>query len=163
MAVVPQVVDAVNIPVIAAGGIADGRGMVAAFALGASAVQMGTRFLVANECTVSEMYKQKVLGAKDISTVVTGRRLGHPVRAIKNKYTNNYAKLEADSTYSNEELEQLGIGSLRKAAKDGDAENGCYLAGQIAGMVGKAESAKQIIDDVMQGAKALLAKNWQEI
>ena len=163
MAVVPQVVDAVQIPVIAAGGIADGRGMVAAFALGASGVQMGTRFLVANECTVSEAYKQKVVGAKDISTVVTGRRLGHPVRSIKNKYTNNYAKLEADSSYSNEELEELGIGSLRRAAKDGDAENGCFLAGQICGLVAKTESAKDIINDVMQGAEKLLQKNWKNL
>ena len=163
MAVVPQVVDAVQIPVIAAGGIADGRGMVAAFALGASGVQMGTRFLVANECTVSDAYKQKVVGAKDISTVVTGRRLGHPVRSIKNKYTNNYAKLEADSSYSNEELEELGIGSLRRAAKDGDAENGCFLAGQISGLVTKTESAKEIIADVMQGAEKVLQKNWKNL
>lgn len=160
MTVVPQVVDAVKIPVIAAGGIADGRGMVAAFALGASGIQMGTRFLVANECTVSEAYKQKVVSAKDISTVVTGRRLGHPVRAIKNHYTNNYAKLEADPSYSNEELEELGIGSLRRAAKDGDTEQGCFLAGQISGLVTKIESAKDIIEDVMQGAEALLKKNW---
>lgn len=163
MAVVPQVVDAIQIPVIAAGGIADGRGMVAALALGASGVQMGTRFLVANECTVSETYKQKVLGAKDISTVVTGRRLGHPVRSIKNKYTNSYAKLEADTSYSNEELEQLGIGSLRRAAKEGDAENGCFLAGQIAGLVHKAESAKDILLDVVQGAEKILQNNLKNL
>lgn len=163
MTVVPQVVDAIKIPVIAAGGIADGRGMVAAFALGASAIQMGTRFLVANECTVSEAYKQKVVSAKDISTVVTGRRLGHPVRSIKNHYTNNYAKLEADSSYSNAELEELGIGSLRRAAKDGDTENGCFLAGQISGLVKKQESAQDIIADIMQGAEKLLNKNWNNL
>lgn len=163
MTVVPQVVDAIKIPVIAAGGIADGRGMVAAFALGASAIQMGTRFLVANECTVSEAYKQKVVSAKDISTVVTGRRLGHPVRSIKNHYTNNYAKLEADSSYSNAELEELGIGSLRRAAKDGDTENGCFLAGQISGLVKKQESAQDIIADVIQGAEKLLNKNWNNL
>ena len=123
MALVPQVVDAVKIPVVAAGGIGDGRGMVAAFALGACGVQMGTRFLVADECTVSEEYKKKVLAAKDISTMVTGRRLGHPVRAIKNSYMNSYAKLEADSNIPDEQLEQFGVGSLRKAAKEGIDKN----------------------------------------
>ena len=156
MALVPQVVDAVKIPVVAAGGIADGRGMVAAFALGACGVQMGTRFLVANECTVHPMYKQKVLGAKDISTMVTGRRLGHPVRSIKTAYTNSYAKLEADSNCPDEELEKFGIGSLRYAAKEGNVEKGCFLAGQIAGMVTCEPSAKEIIDDVMRGAEKLM-------
>ena len=156
MALVPQVVDAVKIPVVAAGGIADGRGMVAAFALGACGVQMGTRFLVANECTVHPMYKQKVLGAKDISTMVTGRRLGHPVRSIKTAYTNSYAKLEADSNCPDEELEKFGIGSLRYAAKEGNVEKGCFLAGQIAGMVTCEQSPKEIIDDVMRGAEKLM-------
>ena len=141
MALVPQVVDAVKLPVVAAGGIGDGRGMVAAFALGACGVQMGTRFLVADECTVSEEYKKKVLAAKDISTMVTGKRLGHPVRAIKNSYMNTYAKMEADSNIPDEQLEQFGVGSLRKAAKDGNADEGCFLAGQIAGMVNKRQSA----------------------
>ena len=156
MALVPQVVDAVKIPVVAAGGIADGRGMVAAFALGACGVQMGTRFLVANECTVHPMYRQKDLGAKDISTMVTGRRLGHPVRSIKTAYTNSYAKLEADSNCPDEELEKFGIGSLRYAAKEGNVEKGCFLAGQIAGMVTCEQSAKEIIDDVMRGAEKLM-------
>ena len=156
MALVPQVVDAVNIPVVAAGGIADGRGMVAAFALGACGVQMGTRFLVAKECTVSAEYKKKVLAAKDISTMVTGRRLGHPVRAIKTAYTNQYAKLEADSNYPDEKLEEFGVGSLRKAAKDGNAEEGCFLAGQIAGMVKEEQTAAEIIADVMRGAEKLM-------
>ena len=156
MALVPQVVDAVSIPVVAAGGIGDGRGMVAAFALGACGVQMGTRFLVADECTVSETYKQKVLAAKDISTTVTGRRLGHPVRAIKTAYMNAYAKLEADSNYPEEKLEAFGAGSLRKAAKDGNAEEGCFLAGQIAGMVNKRQPAAAIIREVMEQAEAMM-------
>lgn len=156
MALVPQVADAVHIPVVAAGGIADGRGMVAAFALGACGVQMGTRFLVADECTVSEAYKQKVLAAKDISTTVTGRRLGHPVRAIKTAYMNAYAKLEADSNYPDEKLEAFGVGSLRKAAKDGNVEEGCFLAGQIAGMVNKRQPAADIIQDVMRKAEEMM-------
>ena len=156
MALVPQVADAVHIPVVAAGGIADGRGMVAAFALGACGVQMGTRFLVADECTVSEAYKQKVLAAKDISTTVTGRRLGHPVRAIKTAYMNVYAKLEADSNYPDEKLEAFGAGSLRKAAKDGNVEEGCFLAGQIAGMVNKRQPAAEIIQDVMRKAEEMM-------
>ena len=156
MALVPQVVDAVKIPVVAAGGIGDGRGMVAAFALGACGVQMGTRFLVADECTVSDEYKKKVLAAKDISTAVTGRRLGHPVRAIKNSYMNAYAKLEADSNVPDEELEKFGVGSLRLAAKEGDAEHGCFLAGQIAGMVKKRQPAKEIVDEVMAQAEQMM-------
>ena len=161
MALVPQVVDAVHIPVVAAGGIGDGRGMVAAFALGACGVQMGTRFLVADECTVSEEYKKKVLAAKDISTMVTGKRLGHPVRAIKNSYMNTYAKMEADSNIPDEQLEQFGVGSLRKAAKDGNADEGCFLAGQIAGMVSKRQSAKEIVDEIMaQADKMMEGVKW---
>ena len=156
MALVPQVVDAVKIPVVAAGGIGDGRGMVAAFALGACGVQMGTRFLVADECTVSAEYKKKVLAAKDISTMVTGKRLGHPVRAIKNTYMNTYAKMEANSNIPDEELEQFGVGSLRKAAKDGNADEGCFLAGQIAGMVKKRQPAKEIVDEVMAQAEQMM-------
>ncbi len=156
MALVPQVADAVGIPVVAAGGIGDGRGMVAAFALGACGVQMGTRFLVADECTVSDEYKKKVLAAKDISTAVTGRRLGHPVRAIKNSYMNAYAKLEADSNVPDEELEKFGVGSLRLAAQEGDAEHGCFLAGQIAGMVKKRQPAKEIVDEVMAQAEQMM-------
>ncbi len=156
MALVPQVVDAVRLPVVAAGGIGDGRGMVAAFALGACGVQMGTRFLVADECTVSEEYKKKVLAAKDISTMVTGKRLGHPVRAIKNTYMNSYAKLEANSNIPDEELEQFGVGSLRKAAKEGNAEEGCFLAGQIAGMVKKRQPAKEMIEEIMAQAEQMM-------
>lgn len=156
MALVPQVVDSVSIPVVAAGGIGDGRGMVASFALGACGVQMGTRFLVAKECTVSDAYKQKILAAKDISTTVTGRRLGHPVRAIKTSYMNAYAKLEWDSTYPDDKLEAFGAGSLYRAAKQGDTENGCFLAGQIAGMVKKEQPAAEIIQDVITEAEKLL-------
>ena len=156
MALVPQVVYAVKLPVVAAGGIGDGRGMVAAFALGACGVQMGTRFLVADECTVSEEYKKKVLAAKDISTMVTGKRLGHPVRAIKNTYMNSYAKLEANSNIPDEELEQFGVGSLRKAAKEGNAEEGCFLAGQIAGMVKKRQPAKEMIEEIMAQAEQMM-------
>ena len=156
MALVPQVVDAVKLPVVAAGGIGDGRGMVAAFALGACGVQMGTRFLVADECTVSEEYKKKVLAAKDISTMVTGKPLGHPVRAIKNTYMNSYAKLEANSNIPDEELEQFGVGSLRKAAKEGNAEEGCFLAGQIAGMVKKRQPAKEMIEEIMAQAEQMM-------
>ena len=156
MALVPQVADAVGIPVVAAGGIGDGRGMVAAFALGACGVQMGTRFLVADECTVSAEYKKKVLAAKDISTMVTGKRLGHPVRAIKNTYMNTYAKMEANSNIPDEELEQFGVGSLRKAAKDGNADEGCFLAGQIAGMVKRAQPAQEIVDEIMAQAEKMM-------
>lgn len=156
MALVPQVVDAVHIPVVAAGGIGDGRGMVAAFALGACGVQMGTRFLVADECTVSAEYKKKVLAAKDISTMVTGKRLGHPVRAIKNTYMNTYAKMEANSNIPDEELEQFGVGSLRKAAKEGNADEGCFLAGQIAGMVKRAQPAQEIVDEIMAQAESMM-------
>ena len=156
MALVPQVVDCVSIPVVAAGGIGDGRGMVASFALGACGVQMGTRFLVATECTVSDAYKQKILAAKDISTTVTGRRLGHPVRAIKTSYMNAYSKLEWDSSYPDEKLEAFGSGSLYRAAKLGDTENGCFLAGQIAGMVKKEQPAAEIIQEVVTEAEKLL-------
>ena len=156
MALVPQVADAVGIPVVAAGGIGDGRGMVAAFALGACGVQMGTRFLVADECTVSDEYKKKVLAAKDISTAVTGRRLGHPVRAIKNSYMNAYAKLEADSNVPDEELEKFGVGSLPLPPKEGDAGHRCFLAGQIAGMVKKRQPAKEIVDEVMAQAEQMM-------
>lgn len=160
MALVPQVVDAVKIPVIAAGGIADGRGLLACFAFGACGVQMGTRFLVAKECNIHQEYKQKILDAKDISTTVTGRRLGHPVRAIKSTYMNEYAKLEANSNVSDSELESFGVGSLRLAVQEGDADRGCFLAGQISGMIKKQESAQEIIQDVIKGAEELINKKW---
>lgn len=161
MALVPQVVDAVNIPVIAAGGIADGRGMAAAFMLGARGVQVGTRFLVAEECTVSEEYKERVLKAKDISTLVTGRRTGHAVRCLKTPFTNAFAKRENEGAPI-EELEQMGAGALRKAAKDGNYEEGSFMCGQVAGLVRERQSAAQIVDDIVGGAEALLleASRW---
>ena len=162
MALVPQVVDAVSIPVIAAGGIADGRGMAAAFMLGAEGVQIGTRFLCAEECVANENYKEKVLKARDIDTIVTGRRLGHPVRALKNPFTNEFAKLEYDASKTNEEVEQFGVGALRRAAVEGDEKGGSFLCGQIAGLVKRIEPAAAIIDDVMSGAEKLLrgAPEW---
>ena len=155
MALIPQVVDAINIPVIAAGGIADGRGVAAAFMLGAVGVQLGTRFLVAKECTVHKNYKDKVLGAKDIDTDVTGRSTGHPVRVIKNKLSREYKKLEKTNC-DIEELEKLGKGSLPRAAKEGDVVNGSVMAGQIAGLVNKEETCKEIIEDLINGAKAVI-------
>jgi enoyl-[acyl-carrier protein] reductase II len=148
MTLVPQVVDAVEIPVLAAGGIGDGRGMAASFMLGAEGVQIGTRFLVANECTVHQNYKDKVIKAKDIDTEVTGRSTGHPVRVIKNKFSKQYLKLEIKEVTS-EELEALGAGSLRRAAVEGDTDNGSFMAGQIAGLVNKAQSSKEIIEEII--------------
>ena len=147
MALVPQVVDAIDIPVLAAGGIGDGRGIVAGFALGAEGVQMGTRFLVAKECTVHQNYKDKVLKAKDIDTEVTGRSTGHPVRVLKNKLAREYINLEKKNL-SLEEIEELGRGALKKAVKDGDMENGSIMAGQISGLVRKKQSARDIIEEI---------------
>ncbi len=162
ISLVPQVVDAVSIPVIAAGGIADGRGLAAALMLGAEGVQMGTRFLCAEECVAHENYKRKVVAARDIDTIVTGRRLGHPVRALKNPFTNAFAKLEYDSTRTNDEVEQFGVGALRKAAVDGNEKEGSFLCGQIAGLVKQIEPAAAIIEDVVSGAEKLLrgAAEW---
>ena len=161
MALVPQVVDAVDIPVVAAGGIADGRGVAAAFMLGAVGVQLGTRFLVAKECGVHQNYKNKVLKANDIATMSTGKRLGHPVRSIKNPYTKEYFKLEY-SNISDEELEAYGRGSLYRAAVEGDEKTGCFLAGQIAGMVNKEQTAKEIIEEIFTQAEDVLkgATKW---
>ena len=156
MVLVPQVVDAVDIPVVAAGGIADGRGVAAALMLGAQGVQVGTRFLVADECTVSEPYKELVLKAKDISTRATGRSTGHPVRALKTPFTNEYAKLEAEGA-SPEKLAEFGTGALRRAAKDGDVAGGSFLCGQVAGMVHERQSAAAIVDDLVDGAERVLA------
>ncbi len=156
MALVPQVCDAVNIPVIAAGGIADGRGIAASFALGAVGVQVGTRFLVAEECTVHQNYKNKVLKAKDIDTITTGKRLGHPVRALKNPFSREYFQKEYDNTISNEELETLGAGALRLAAKEGDEIRGCFMAGQIAALVKKEQPAAEIIKEMFKEAEIIL-------
>lgn len=148
MSLVPQVVDAVNIPVIAAGGIGDGRGIAASFMLGAVGVQMGTRFLVSNECNVHKNYKEKVLKAKDIETEVTGTSTSHTVRVLRNKLTREYIKLEKSNSNS-EKLESLTRGALRKAVIEGDTENGSVMAGQIAGLVKKEQSCKEIIEELM--------------
>lgn len=155
MTLVPQVVDAVNIPVVAAGGIADGRGFAAAMMLGAHAVQMGTRFLVAKECTVHDNYKQKVIAAKDIDSAVTGMSNGHPVRQIRNKLTRDYLQLEKEGA-SLEEMEKLTLGSLRKAVVEGDVVTGTIMAGQIAGMVSKEQTCKEMIEEIMSEAEKLL-------
>lgn len=162
MALVPQICDVVSIPVIAAGGIADGRGIAASFMLGAQGVQVGTRFLVATECTISGEYKKKILKAKDIDTVLTGKRLGHPVRSIKNAFTREYLKKEYDSSVSDEELEKMGLGVLRLAAREGEVSKGCVLAGQVAAMVKKEEPAKDIIVEMFTQAEEVLggASKW---
>ena len=148
MTLVPQVVDAVSIPVIAAGGIADNRGFNAAFALGAEAVQMGTRFVTAKESIVHENYKQKVIKAKDIDSEVTGMSTGHPIRVLRNKMTRQYLKLEKEGAPF-EELEKMTLGALRKAVVDGDTVYGSVMAGQSAGLVKKEETCKEIIEDVV--------------
>lgn len=156
MALVPEVASAVNIPVIAAGGIADGRGMAAAFMLGACGVQMGTRFLVADECGVHENYKRRVIKAGDIDTLVTGRKTGHPVRALRSPFSNEFARIEALPETTPEQLEELGRGALRLAAVEGNEEKGSYLCGQIAGLVKERMSAEAIILDVCGEAEKLL-------
>ncbi|MFU0824488.1 enoyl-[acyl-carrier-protein] reductase FabK [Clostridium sp.] len=155
MALVPQVVDAVNIPVIAAGGIGDGRGVAAAFMLGASGVQVGTRFLVANECTVHKNYKERVIKAKDIDTVVTGRATGHPVRVLRNKLTREFNLLEKGE-FSLEKFEELGKGALPRAARDGDIEMGSVMAGQIAGLIKKEQSCREIIEEIFAEAEQVV-------
>ena len=155
MALVPQVVDALNIPVIAAGGIADGRGMAAARMLGASGFQIGTRFLVANECTVHPNYKERIIKAKDIDTTTTGASTGHPVRVIKNKLARKFEELEKNNAPS-EELDALGRGSLRKAVVEGDIENGSVMSGQIAGLVNKEQSAEEIIKELYSQYKEIM-------
>lgn len=156
MTLVPQVCDAVNIPVLAAGGIADGRGIAAALMLGACGVQCGTRFLVAEECTVHQNYKNKILKAKDIDTIATGKRLGHPVRCLKNPFTRDLFKQEYNPNVSDEELEKMGAGALRKAAKEGDEKNGSFMAGQCAAMVHKEQPAKEMIEEMFAEAEQIL-------
>lgn len=149
MTLLPQVCDAVAIPVIGAGGIADGRGMVAAFALGAEAVQIGTRFVASTEAVVSQAYKDRIVAAKDIDSMVTGRRYGHPVRSLRNEMTREYAKLE-EAGKSFEELEYLTLGTLRKAVQDGDVRRGTVMAGQIAGLIHDIKPCADIIEDMMR-------------
>ena len=155
MVLVPQVVDAVNIPVIAAGGIADGRGIAAAFMLGAQGVQMGTHFVVTDESQVHENYKERIIKAKDIDSRVTGRTTGHPVRALRNDMTKKYLELENNGA-SFEELEKLTLGGLRKAVVDGDVKNGSVMAGQIAGMIKERMSCKELITKLVKETDALI-------
>lgn len=157
MALVPQVVDAVSIPVIAAGGIADGRGMAAAFLLGAQGIQMGTRFLTAKECTIHPNYKAKVIAANDHDTVVTGKTLGHPVRALKNRMTREFQKKEADPNTTPDELQAMGAGALRRAAREGDVQYGSCMCGQIAGLVKTEDSCADIVRGICEDAKKQLA------
>lgn len=152
MALVPQVADAVSIPVIAAGGIADGRGVAAAFMLGAKGVQLGTRFVVTEEAVVHENYKERILKAKDIDTRVTGKSAGHPVRALRNEMTKKYLVLE-NSGATAEELELLTLGGLRKAVVEGDVKNGSVMAGQIAGLIKEKMTCKEVIEKLVQGAE----------
>lgn len=154
-ALIPQVVDAVSIPVVAAGGIADGRGMAAAFMLGAEGIQMGTRFVAAKESIVHAAYKEKIVKAKDIDSVVTGTTTGHPVRCLKNRMTKEYVKLEREGA-DFMELEKLTLGSLRKAVIDGDVVNGTLMAGQIAGLIKSEESCADIISSISNEAEKLL-------
>lgn len=162
MVLVPQVCDAVKIPVIAAGGIADGRGVAAAMMLGACGVQLGTRFLVAEECGVHPVYKEKILKARDIDTIATGKRLGHPVRSLKTPFSREYFKQEYSPSVSDDQLEQLASGALRKAAVEGDEQNGCFLAGQISGMVRKAQPAAEMIREIFEETQQVLqgANRW---
>ena len=158
---VPQIADTVTIPVIAAGGIADGRGVAAAFMLGACGVQVGTRFLAAEECSIHPTYKEKIIKAKDLCTMVTGRRLGHPVRALRTNFQREYLKAEY-TDISDEELEAMGAGSLRKAVVDGNSDEGCFLAGQSAAMVTKIQPAVDIVRELCEEAEPLLkgAAKW---
>ena len=157
MALVPQIADAVSVPVIAAGGIADGRGMAAAFMLGAEGVQMGTRFVAAKESVVHDNYKQKIIRAKDIDSTITGASTGHPVRCLRNQMTRKYQDMEKQGV-DFMELEKLTLGSLRKAVIDGDTAGGTLMAGQIAGLVRSQDSCKEIINEIMEQADRLLGR-----
>ena len=157
MPLIPQVVDALDIPVVAAGGICDGRGAAAAFMLGADAIQVGTRFLSAEECNVHPDYKEKILKATDISTIVTGKSLGHPVRSLKTPFSKTFAKMESDPSVNQEDILSFGSGALRKAVQEGD-RNGSYMAGECAGMVKKIEPAKAIVEDLILGAEKVIAE-----
>jgi enoyl-[acyl-carrier protein] reductase II len=155
MCITPQVVDAVNVPVIAAGGIGDGRGLAAVFSLGAQGVQVGTRFLLAKECSVHQNYKNKVKKANDTDTAVTGRKTGHPVRVLKNKLVTQFKELEKNNA-TVEEMEQLGRGRLYKAAIEGDVDYGSVMSGQIAGLVNKEQSCEEIITEMFDEAERIM-------
>ena len=161
MVLVPQVADAVDLPVVAAGGIADGRGMAAALMLGACAVQVGTRFLSAEECNIHPTYKEKIIKATDLCTMVTGKKLGHPVRSLRTEFSRNYAKAEY-TDIPDDDLEKMGNGALRLAVQEGDLKKGCFLAGQSAGMVHKVQPAAEIIKEITEEAELVLkgAAKW---
>lgn len=161
MVLVPQVRDATDLPVVAAGGIADGRGFAAAIMLGACGVQMGTRFLSAQECTIHPVYREKILKAGERCTMVTGKRLGHPVRSLRTAFSRNYEKAEYGGA-TDEELDAMGSGALRLAVQEGDLKNGCFLSGQAASMVNKVQPAAEIIKEVVDGAELCLkgAGQW---
>ena len=158
MTLVPQIADAVEIPVIAAGGIGDGRGIAAAFMLGAEAVQIGTRFVVSKEAVVHENYKQRIIKAKDIDSAVTGRSHGHPIRCLRNEMTREYVKMEAEGK-SFEELEYMTLGALRRAVQEGDVAKGTVMAGQIAGLISKEQTCKEMVEEMMEQAKTLM--KWE--
>ena len=158
MPLIPQIVDAVDIPVIAAGGICDGRGAAAAFMLGADAIQVGTRFLSAEECNVHQEYKDKILKASDVSTIVTGKSLGHPVRSLKTPFSRTFSKMENDPSVNQDEILAFGSGALRKAVQEGD-RNGSYMAGECAGMVSRIEPAKAIVYDLIHGAERVIKES----
>ena len=157
MALVPQVAQAVDIPVIAAGGIADGRGYAAALMLGAEGIQMGTRFLVAKECNIHPNYKAKVLKAGDTATIVSGRRLGHPVRSLKTPFSRKFAELEKDPAISDEQLNEYGTGALRKAVLEGDEVNGAFMCGEAAGLVKCEQTCKEILEEMTAQAEKILS------
>lgn len=158
MCLVPQVVDAVSIPVIAAGGIADGRGMAASFMLGAEGVQIGTRFLASEECQIHKTFKELVIKAKDTDSIVTGRYTGHPCRNIKTKFAKHLANGEKDGSLSPEEFEKLTVGALRRAVVDGDVESGSFLCGAIAGMINEVKPCNVIVKEIIEQAEKLLKK-----
>ncbi len=157
MALLPQVLDAVDIPVLAAGGIFDGRGAAAMFLMGACGVQVGTRFLMADECRVHDVYKERLIKASDVGTMVTGKTLGDAVRSLKTPFTKKFARLEADPSVPDAEVRAFGTGSLRKAVFDGDLSGGSFLSGEVAGMITRRESAADIVNDIIGGAGRLLA------
>ena len=163
MVLVPQVCDATHLPVIAAGGIADGRGVAAAFMLGAEGVQLGTRFLAADECSIHPIYKEKILKATDLCTMVTGKRLGHPVRSLRTKFAQDYFKAEYGGM-PDDELENLAVGALRLAVQEGDLEHGCFLSGQAVAMVKREQPAAEIVKEIMDEAEPILkgAAKWVE-
>jgi enoyl-[acyl-carrier protein] reductase II len=164
MVLVPQVCDALRIPVVAAGGIADGRALAACLMLGASGVQLGTRFLMARECDIHENYRNKLIRASDTATIVTGRRSGHPIRALKSPMTRRYAESEYDSSVDDEALTALRAGGLRKAVTEGSEAEGYFMAGQVAGMLKNEESAAEIVHSIAREAEVLLkgSTRWLE-